>query len=234
MARKRGRLPKTPSSSAKKTPGKQDSIDGDHERFDVSHLDEEDLEDIENLSPKKVETLLRNLDLLRDKIKEKVLTNDLPLGDITIINDADKEEDMHKKKNDEQASTIKKQPSVKKKPSREDIEKIDSALRAENMITGDNALDLTNKESKRGSESQCEDTVVGDSLNNEGEMSPQGVMSSDFDKDLNPETISADNQTSQKEQPRIPVVTRSKAHVRHVQNRKEMGDQINQASKANG
>ncbi|KAK7258958.1 hypothetical protein RIF29_24551 [Crotalaria pallida] len=72
MARKRGRPPKTPSSSAKKTSEKKSHNEDETFRFDLSPSDEETLEDIDNLSPKKAELLLRNLDTLRARIEGKV------------------------------------------------------------------------------------------------------------------------------------------------------------------
>ncbi|KAK7256000.1 hypothetical protein RIF29_29430 [Crotalaria pallida] len=76
MARKRGRPPKTPSSSAKKTPDKHAVVADDHARIDLSMSDEEALEDIDNLSPKKAMALLRNLDVLRDRVKSKIPTEE--------------------------------------------------------------------------------------------------------------------------------------------------------------
>ncbi|KAK7273026.1 hypothetical protein RIF29_14072 [Crotalaria pallida] len=73
MAKRRGRPPKTPSSLAKKASNETDDDDGTRSKLDVALLDDEDLEEIDNLSLKKAEMLLKNLDLLREKVKEKVM-----------------------------------------------------------------------------------------------------------------------------------------------------------------
>ncbi|KAK7281267.1 hypothetical protein RIF29_09090 [Crotalaria pallida] len=69
MAKKWGRPPKTPSSSKSKasseSPGSQ--------KLDFTQLDEEDLTEIDSLSPKQTERLLKNLDVLREKIKGKAI-----------------------------------------------------------------------------------------------------------------------------------------------------------------
>ncbi|KAK7255772.1 hypothetical protein RIF29_29191 [Crotalaria pallida] len=71
MAKKRGRPPKTPSSSAKKTPTKPlDDLD-EITQHSLMEIDDEDLEDIDSLSPKKAAALLKNIDVLREKIVER-------------------------------------------------------------------------------------------------------------------------------------------------------------------
>ncbi|KAK7281726.1 hypothetical protein RIF29_09966 [Crotalaria pallida] len=76
MGRKRGRPPKTPSSSVKKTPTKQ-AIDVDNQvNVDLSVSDEETLEDLENLTPKKAVVFLRNLDTLRERLLSKLQIGD--------------------------------------------------------------------------------------------------------------------------------------------------------------
>ncbi|KAK7259775.1 hypothetical protein RIF29_25389 [Crotalaria pallida] len=72
MMRKRGRPPKTPSSSTKKTLEKQPVNEEDHCTLDLSLSDEETLETIDNLTPKKVAEMLQNLGTLRDRIKRKM------------------------------------------------------------------------------------------------------------------------------------------------------------------
>ncbi|KAK7266509.1 hypothetical protein RIF29_19153 [Crotalaria pallida] len=76
MVRRRGRPPKTPSSSAKKTPDKQTTVEEEHVRIDLRLSNEETLADIDNLSPKKVEVLLRNLESLRARISSKLLVEE--------------------------------------------------------------------------------------------------------------------------------------------------------------
>ncbi|KAK7274473.1 hypothetical protein RIF29_15564 [Crotalaria pallida] len=70
MAKKRGRPPLSPSPfSSKQSQLKEDK--GDHPLFDISQLDKEDLSIIDSLSPKQVENLLQNLDVIREKITGK-------------------------------------------------------------------------------------------------------------------------------------------------------------------
>ncbi|KAK7273008.1 hypothetical protein RIF29_14054 [Crotalaria pallida] len=76
MGWKRGRPPKTPSSSAKKTLTKQ-AIDVDNQvNVDLSVSDEETLEDLENLTPKKAVVFLRNLDTMRERLLSKLQIDD--------------------------------------------------------------------------------------------------------------------------------------------------------------
>ncbi|KAK7250901.1 hypothetical protein RIF29_33663 [Crotalaria pallida] len=73
MAKKKGRPPKTPSSSAKKP---QDT-NNDHEapkentQRGLVQLDDDDLETLDSLSPTKAMALLKNLDALRGKVVER-------------------------------------------------------------------------------------------------------------------------------------------------------------------
>ncbi|KAK7243103.1 hypothetical protein RIF29_37888 [Crotalaria pallida] len=71
MARKRGRPPKTPSSTNKSVTSKPTDHSGSHSKVDFSQLDEDDLEDIDNLSPKQAELWMNKIDILRAKIQEK-------------------------------------------------------------------------------------------------------------------------------------------------------------------
>ncbi|KAK7256207.1 hypothetical protein RIF29_29645 [Crotalaria pallida] len=73
MAKKKGRPPKTPSSSAKKP---QDT-NNDHEapkentQQGLVQLDDDDLDTLDSLSPTKAMALLKNLDALRGKVVER-------------------------------------------------------------------------------------------------------------------------------------------------------------------
>ncbi|KAK7273816.1 hypothetical protein RIF29_14879 [Crotalaria pallida] len=80
MAKRRGRPPKSPTSSAKKATNDPDDDDGTRRKLDVTLIDDEDLEEIDNLTPKKAEMLLKNLDLLREKVKEKAMVD----GDTSV------------------------------------------------------------------------------------------------------------------------------------------------------
>ncbi|KAK7250848.1 hypothetical protein RIF29_33574 [Crotalaria pallida] len=73
MAKMRGRPPKTPSSTLSKdrSPSHHDSPGT--QKLDFSQLDEEDMAEIDSLSPKQAERLLKNLDVLREKIKGKAV-----------------------------------------------------------------------------------------------------------------------------------------------------------------
>ncbi|KAK7273606.1 hypothetical protein RIF29_14662 [Crotalaria pallida] len=75
MAKRRGRPPKSPSSSAKKATNDPDDDDGTRRKLDVTLIDDEELEEIDNLTPKKAKMLLKNLDLLCEKVKEKAMVD---------------------------------------------------------------------------------------------------------------------------------------------------------------
>ncbi|KAK7288466.1 hypothetical protein RIF29_01926 [Crotalaria pallida] len=68
MARKKGRPPKTPSSSSKKTPSAEKRPEASSS-LEFSLSDEEALEDIESLTPKKAAELLQSIDLLRQRVQ---------------------------------------------------------------------------------------------------------------------------------------------------------------------
>ncbi|KAK7287146.1 hypothetical protein RIF29_00220 [Crotalaria pallida] len=67
MAKKRGRPPKTPSSSAKKPQSIDPKTIEEDLQQGLVQLDDDDLENLDSLSPKKVMALLKNLDALREK-----------------------------------------------------------------------------------------------------------------------------------------------------------------------
>ncbi|KAK7281427.1 hypothetical protein RIF29_09411 [Crotalaria pallida] len=70
MARKKGRPPKSPSPHPSPTPNTIPK------NLDLLNLDEEDMEDIEDLSPKKAGSILKKLDELRAKIKGKEIVEE--------------------------------------------------------------------------------------------------------------------------------------------------------------
>ncbi|KAK7256702.1 hypothetical protein RIF29_30160 [Crotalaria pallida] len=67
MAKKKGRPPKSPVPHPSPTPTSVPK------NLDLLNLDDEDLEDIEDLSPKKAGDILKKLDELRAKIKGKAI-----------------------------------------------------------------------------------------------------------------------------------------------------------------
>ncbi|KAK7281882.1 hypothetical protein RIF29_10230 [Crotalaria pallida] len=71
MARKKGRPPKTPSSSSKKTPSAEKRPEASSS-LEFSLSDEEALEDIESLTPKKAAELLQSIDLLWQRVQSLV------------------------------------------------------------------------------------------------------------------------------------------------------------------
>ncbi|KAK7256171.1 hypothetical protein RIF29_29608 [Crotalaria pallida] len=112
MTKKRGRPPKTPSSSARKAPDVHSNHDDEHVKFDLAQLDDDELADIESLTPKKVDDLLRNLDALREKIKDKAtITNDD--GDkVEMSDETSLVKDGQKSKEKDQPQEVLKRPSV--------------------------------------------------------------------------------------------------------------------------
>ncbi|KAK7260092.1 hypothetical protein RIF29_25843 [Crotalaria pallida] len=72
MARKKGKPPKTPSSSSKESPSAAKRAEGSSS-MDFSLSDEEALEDIDSLTPKKAAELLLSIDLLRQRAVENVV-----------------------------------------------------------------------------------------------------------------------------------------------------------------
>ncbi|KAK7288459.1 hypothetical protein RIF29_01919 [Crotalaria pallida] len=79
MAKKKGRPPKSPSPHPSPTPN---SIP---KNLDLLNLDDEDLEDIEDLSPKKAGDILKKLDELRAKIKGKAIVVEAGEGMTTDV-----------------------------------------------------------------------------------------------------------------------------------------------------
>ncbi|KAK7259788.1 hypothetical protein RIF29_25403 [Crotalaria pallida] len=79
MAKKKGRPPKSPSPHPSPTPN---SIP---QNLDLLNLDDEDLEDIEDLSPKKAGDILKKLDELRAKIKGKAIVVEAGEGMTTDV-----------------------------------------------------------------------------------------------------------------------------------------------------
>ncbi|KAK7256458.1 hypothetical protein RIF29_29908 [Crotalaria pallida] len=96
MGRKRRRPPKTPVSSSKTKDDVDGNSSGSPEKIDLSQLEDDDLEDIDNLSPKQAELWIQKIDILRAKIKEKASNPEKQTPSINkdlLIND--KEENEH-------------------------------------------------------------------------------------------------------------------------------------------
>ncbi|KAK7258929.1 hypothetical protein RIF29_24521 [Crotalaria pallida] len=96
MGRKRGRPPKTPVSSSKTKDDVDGNSSGSPEKIDLSQLEDDDLEDIDNLNPKQAELWIQKIDILRAKIKEKASNPEKQTPYINkdlLIND--KEENEH-------------------------------------------------------------------------------------------------------------------------------------------
>ncbi|KAK7267148.1 hypothetical protein RIF29_19812 [Crotalaria pallida] len=116
MGKKRGRPPKTPSFVIKTDETDTTSPYGTPSKIDFSQLDEEDLEDIDNLSPKQVELWVQKIDILRAKIQEKASA----IGNKELMNvdkGSDLKSDMPSNPNNGEMLTEKgkdstKQPSV--------------------------------------------------------------------------------------------------------------------------
>ncbi|KAK7275572.1 hypothetical protein RIF29_16691 [Crotalaria pallida] len=68
MPKKRGRPPKSTSPSTSKTPTR-DVLST--QALDMSQIDDDDFAEIDNLTPKQAKAWLKNLDVLREKIKGK-------------------------------------------------------------------------------------------------------------------------------------------------------------------
>ncbi|KAK7243349.1 hypothetical protein RIF29_38142 [Crotalaria pallida] len=81
MARKRGRPPKSPSPSSTEDLSKTSPVSQLH---DIEILDEDDMADIDNLSPKQAEVLLKNMEAIRSRIKGKSPANALLLEDAEV------------------------------------------------------------------------------------------------------------------------------------------------------
>ncbi|KAK7273628.1 hypothetical protein RIF29_14685 [Crotalaria pallida] len=73
MAKKKGRPPKSPSPKPSPNTPNTNSIP---KNLDLLNLDEDDMEDIEDLSPKKAGSILEKLDELHAKIKGKAIVEE--------------------------------------------------------------------------------------------------------------------------------------------------------------
>ncbi|KAK7251169.1 hypothetical protein RIF29_34124 [Crotalaria pallida] len=71
MVKQKGMPPKTPTSTSKSTNGNDNKPSESPQRIDFSQLDDEDLADIDSLSPKQAELWIQKIDVLRAKIKQK-------------------------------------------------------------------------------------------------------------------------------------------------------------------
>ncbi|KAK7281857.1 hypothetical protein RIF29_10178 [Crotalaria pallida] len=71
MAKKRGRPPKTPSSQTQKHCNDNIKDESKPPLFDLSQLEAEDLETIDALMPKQLESLVNGIELIRARLKGK-------------------------------------------------------------------------------------------------------------------------------------------------------------------
>ncbi|KAK7260138.1 hypothetical protein RIF29_25934 [Crotalaria pallida] len=88
MAKKRGRPPKnsTPSSSKQTVTPSKDAPEP--QPFDLTQIDEDDLAEIDGLSPKQAEVWLKNIDVLRERIASKASLT--PTNEETMNKDNEK------------------------------------------------------------------------------------------------------------------------------------------------
>ncbi|KAK7289681.1 hypothetical protein RIF29_03511 [Crotalaria pallida] len=101
MTKKRGRPPKSPS------PSSTTSNETQRQGLDLLELDDEDLTDIDGLSPKQADKLLENLEAIRLKLQEKTSE---PLVQVVVNN----EEVLNKEAEPTRIASV---PSVSKPPS---------------------------------------------------------------------------------------------------------------------
>ncbi|KAK7281830.1 hypothetical protein RIF29_10135 [Crotalaria pallida] len=76
MARKRGRPPKSPSPKHADPPSSSKKDGKKPQLFDLSALDDEDLQTLEALTPKQLESLVHGIELIRAKLKGKAPLHD--------------------------------------------------------------------------------------------------------------------------------------------------------------
>ncbi|KAK7273311.1 hypothetical protein RIF29_14360 [Crotalaria pallida] len=109
MAKKRGRPPKTPPSTAKKDQGDNSKIE-DVNTMNLANLEDADLD---NLSPKKSQAILECIEALRQRLKGKAVADDVQELDPKII-DTNVNNDSEKSNPNEKAvETVKDQGFVK-------------------------------------------------------------------------------------------------------------------------
>ncbi|KAK7288601.1 hypothetical protein RIF29_02067 [Crotalaria pallida] len=215
MARKRGRPPKTPSSSSKKSPEKQDHCDDNHGGLDLSLSDEETLEAIDNLSPKKVVEMLKNLEVLKERIQKKVPPVGCSKEGVIACDETEKNQAKLMKEGIEATSGVLKQPSV--------WEKFDiSKLR--------NAVDAVAKANVEGLQSCSEGTVVGDSVSSSDDISRGSTGANGAGHGADCQV--ADLDIPKEDSSWTTVITRSKAQIRYEQGKGAVD--IHKASLANG
>ncbi|KAK7250846.1 hypothetical protein RIF29_33572 [Crotalaria pallida] len=212
MAKKKGRPPKSPSPHLSSPPP---SIP---KNLDLEQLDEDDFEDIDNLSPKKAALILKKLDELRSRIKGKAATS--PEEEVRVS----QPEPVEKEKIDYEwkpvlcascsmyghdSKSCRKQTKKvwveKRKPTREDIEKVDDALKLKSSIQ-EGTVPSENIESasqavKEIMQVQCEEETVSI------------VKESQVEKDENLAN-EVEHMSEQNEGQWTPVVTRRKALVK--------------------
>ncbi|KAK7289878.1 hypothetical protein RIF29_03879 [Crotalaria pallida] len=217
MAKKRGRPPTTPSSLAKKTPSKTLEEPEQQKSLDFTQLDEEDLEDLENLTPKKAGELLKNLDMLREKFKEKIGLMNENLSPIKV-----NEENVGQP--NEKTTPVEVKVTVENHEAKGDsmvhVQSIASSSKVDNVADAVSGSFVA----ETGSKDQGEKEV-----DNEVNQNDDGQAIADL-------IVNEENETDKPEQgqPWITVQTRSKTQGRYVLNKEKRALQEFQASKAYG
>ncbi|KAK7281090.1 hypothetical protein RIF29_08780 [Crotalaria pallida] len=132
------------------------------QKLDFTQLDEEDLTEIDSLSPKQAERLLKNLDVLREKIMGKAILEEQQ-GEEQPVCDQETRRDLEdgsvkgdKQSTEEETMRPEKPKSQwveKRRPSKVDIEEIDDRLKMnraieeglieDNRVDGGGAVRLT-------------------------------------------------------------------------------------------
>ncbi|KAK7273632.1 hypothetical protein RIF29_14689 [Crotalaria pallida] len=199
MARKKGRPPKSPSPHPSPTPN---SIP---KNLDLLNLDDEDMEDLEDLSPKKAGSILKKLDELRAKIKGKAIVEETGEGmdkELIALNTTTQNngnQDLDPKSSGEQ-------PRRASIWDSEDIEKVDDALRLkkqlEEGIIPEANIELATEAVKEALKEKCveedEETSVVKETQLEGVDKEQGGQ----------------NEKDQIDETWTPVMTRRKGQVK--------------------
>ncbi|KAK7256580.1 hypothetical protein RIF29_30034 [Crotalaria pallida] len=129
---------------------------------------------------------------------------------------------------------VKKQWVEKKRPTREDIEKLDNALKAEDEAAVEKIVEETNSSVIKITSSNSRETKVAETgADKEGDLSP-GVVSSKPQDDGGTVGNGLANTEQNAEQPWITVRTRSKTQAKNDAHQGIVANQQGQASKTNG
>ncbi|KAK7273508.1 hypothetical protein RIF29_14560 [Crotalaria pallida] len=138
MPKKRGRPPKnTPQSSNKKHDVPSRDVPYP-QPFDLTQIDDDDLTEIDNLSPKQAEIWLKNLNVLRERIKGKSIDDpkiiDKLTKDSASASDGNKDLTKNPDCSNDHAKNVKQQWVEKKKPTQKDVDRIDGSLKIKQAI----------------------------------------------------------------------------------------------------